>query len=145
MSPCDKFLSSRSAFNRSPIAILKSSRVLPILTPASRKIKSQWSLGETPQDRGDLSDDFGVDPVSKSPRAERHARVQMYDEFVRVQSTTPAQIAAVSFEDQIERLIEERFPLSGSLDAPVNCDQAGAGEPGMDRHLIAPHPKDVRK
>src|ERR1700723_2806701 len=112
MSPCDKFLSSRSAFNRSPIAILKSSRVLPILRPASRKIKSRSSLAETPQDRGVLSDDLGVDPVSKAPRAERHARVQMYPELVRVQSTTPAKIAAVSFADQIERLNEERFPLT---------------------------------
>jgi hypothetical protein len=55
-------------------------------------------LGEASQNRGDLAHDFGIGPVLELARGEGPVRIGVHDDESSFESTTTAEIAAVTSE-----------------------------------------------
>ena len=102
---------------------------------------------KSPYNRHDLSDDLGINPIPELLRAERPARIAVNDETALLQSTPAAQIAAISFENEIDRLLAGgvRCGLGGLLHPPVDDYECGIDEPGMDGRLVSSHPVKIGK
>ncbi|SRR5579883_152483 len=121
--------------------------------------KSRGSLGGTgvrarvnpsrkpSQNRRDLPDDLGVGPVPEMLCAERAARMGINGEFALMQGAATTEIAAIPFEDKVERLFADRIRCGFGrfFDPAVNRNECGIDKQRMDWPFISPNPEYVRK
>jgi hypothetical protein len=71
----------------------------------------------------------------------------MHDEIALIQDTTTTQVAAIPFENEVDRLFADgiRCGLGGFLYPPVDDNECGIDEPRMDGRFISAHPEHIRK
>ena len=99
------------------------------------------------QNRRDLPDDFGINPVPEMLRAERPAGIGADKEIALQQSAPTAEVTSVPFENEVDRIFAKRIRpvLYGLLDSPVDDNDCGIYEQRMAGSLISAHPEYVRK
>ena len=94
-----------------------------------------------------MPDDLGINPIPKLLCAERAARIGVDDQITLLQNTPAAQVVAIPFENEVDRLFADsiRTGLGGFLYPRVDGNECGIDEPRMDWRFISAHPEHIRK
>lgn len=102
-------------------------------------------LGQASQNCGDLAHDFRIGAVLELAGGERPVRIGVNDDKSSFESTTTAEIAAVTGEKNVERLFPEccLSRCGGLLNSPIDGHKLRVSKPRMDGVLASADPEHV--